>query len=103
MEINSKSVSGIILINNGKNQNQYIISSKHSLFKNEYIKVDVDYHSLIFSIPTIDYNGKMYKPQNNNKSKEWHCFSITNEFLLTGKFEIDTEESSEDELIVYYR
>jgi hypothetical protein len=97
------SVSGSILINNNKNQNQYMISSKHPLFKNEYIKVSVDDCRLIFSLPTIDYVGKMYKSKVNNKSSEWRYFSITNEFLITGKFEIDAEESSEDELVVYYR
>jgi hypothetical protein len=93
-----------ILINNNKHQNQYVISSKHSIFKNEYIKVDVDNCSLIFSIPTIDYNGKMYKSQINNNNNEWRFFSITtNELLITGKFKVDIDESTEDKLIVYYR
>tara|TARA_R110000822_G_C14977789_1_gene458123 strand:+ start:77 stop:418 length:342 start_codon:yes stop_codon:yes gene_type:complete len=96
-------LSGSILINNSSSQNQYMISSKHSFFKNEYIKVYIDDYSLIFSIPTIDYNGKMYKSQINNNSVEWRYFSINNEFGLTGKFEIDVEDSSEDELVVYYR
>jgi hypothetical protein len=94
-----------ILINNGKNKNQYLISSKHPLFKNEYIKVDINEFSLIFSVPTIDYNGKMYKTQINNNNKEWRSFTFTKslELIISGKFYIDTEESTEDELVVYYR
>ena len=97
------SVSGSILINNAKNQNQYMISGKHPILKNEYVKVDVSYDFLVFSVPTIDYLGKMYKTKINNKNSDWRYFSITNELLITGKFEIDTEESTEDELVVYYR
>ena len=96
-------VSGSILINNGKNQNQYMISGKHPILKNEYIKVDVSHDCLVFSVPTIDYAGRMYKTSINNKNSDWRYFSITNELLITGKFEIDIEESTEDELIVYYR
>lgn len=95
--------SGYILINNGTKNNAYIISSNHPFFKSEYIKVYVDDCSLIFSVPTIDYNGKMYKPHRNRKSIEWYSFGITNELLITGKFYVDIEESTEDELVVYYR
>ena len=94
---------GSILINNAKIQNKYIISSKHQLFKNEYIKVCIDDCKLIFSVPKIDCYRKMYKLSTNNKSPEWRMFSITNDLLINGKFEIDIEESNEDELVVYYR
>ena len=94
---------GSILIKKKKKQTKYNISSKHQLFKNEYIKVRVDECKLIFSVPKIDCNRKMYKPITNNKSPDWRTFTITNDLLIAGKFEIDVEESNEDELIVYYR
>ncbi len=97
------SVSSYILISKCKRQDQYKISSKHPILKNEYVKVDVSYDFLVFSVPTIDYLGKMYKTSINNNNSDWRQFSITNELLITGKFEIDTEESTEDELVVYYR
>ena len=73
------------------------------MLKNEYIIVDVDIYCLIISFPTIDYNGKMYKPQTNSNNKEWRYFGITNELLITGKYEIDMDESNEDEIVIYYR
>ena len=102
-QLNLHVVSGSILINNNTGRNQYIISGKHPMFKNEYVKVNVSYDCLVFSVPTLDYKGKMYKTQFNNKSINWRYFSVTNELLINGKFEIDTEESTEDELVVYYR
>jgi hypothetical protein len=102
-QLNLHVISGSILIHNNTGQNQYMIGAKHPMFKNEYVKVNVSSDCLVFSVPTLDYKGKMYKTHINNKSIDWRYFSVTNELLITGKFEIDTEESTEDELVVYYR
>ena len=92
----------IIINNKIPHLNQFQISSKHSIFKNEYIKIDVYASFLIFTVPSIDYNGKIYKVSTNKRSPDWHYFCVVNEMLTTGKFKSDLEESNEDELLVYY-
>ena len=102
--LSKMAVSGSILIHNGSKTNAYCISSKHSIFKNEYIKVDVDTENcvLFFSVPTLDYKGKMYKTRKHSSSKEWRHFTYCIEFIYTGKFQICEEESDEDVVVVYY-
>lgn len=90
-----------ILINKAKGVHQYLISSSHPIFRNEYIKVDISYDCVVFSIPDIDYSGKMYKTIKNHSG--WRNFGVTNELLCTGKFQIDLEETTEDELVIYIR
>ena len=76
------------------------ITTKELLFKNEYIKIDEitdDY--IVFSTPAIDYNGKIYK---THKVGNMMQVAIANEKLIAGKLYVSVEESTEDELVVYY-
>ena len=90
-----------ILINRTESAIRYNISSNHFIFKNEYLKVNVYYDKIIISIPTIDYNGKTYTSTKIGDGDKWRKFTITNENLKPGKFEINTEESNDDEIVVY--
>ncbi len=96
-------VHGSIRINNGSKINHFFISSNHDFFKAEYVIVKVEYERLIFTIPTIDYNGKMLKSNIHFNDDRWRHFTVVSELLITGKFYIDEEESDEDKLVVYYR
>ena len=91
-----------ILIHYCKSGNQFRISSKHPMLKNEYVKISVNGNCLAISVPTLDYVGKAYKPQTITRNG-WRQVAVRNKLLKTGRFEIDTEESTEDELVVYYR
>ena len=86
----------------GGRHNQYCITSKIDFFKTDYIKVDISDNLLTFQIPTIDYNGKQYKPSLNN-NKTWRCIEIISDKILPlERLEIDSEKTTEDKLVVYY-
>ncbi len=94
------SVSGSISVTKHTGVNQVHISSKSNFFDG-YLIIKDDGESLTFTKPTIDYNGKMYKPKYYKKAKTY-ITAIVSEIPL-GKFDFDDEESTEDELVVYYR
>ena len=76
------------------------ITTKELLFNNEYIKIDeINENYIVFSTPSIDYNGKMYK---TSKIGNMMQIGITNERLMHGKLDVSVDESTEDELVVYY-
>jgi len=93
------SVSGSIYVTKHSSINQVHISSKSNFFDG-YLIIKDDGESLTFTKPTIDYNGKMYKPTFYKKAKTY-ITAIVSEMPL-GKFDFD-EESTEDELVAYYR
>lgn len=92
-----------ILINYGHANNQYTISSKHNLLKTDKVKVIVFYDHLVISRPDIDYRGKTFSVQINKNSNSWRYFAIVNENIIPGKFDIDEQESSEDEIVVFFK
>lgn len=95
-------VSGSINIQKGNRLNQRQIQSNSSFFTaNEDIIVRVDNERIYFSKPTIDYNGKTIKPKAIKSG--WVNFHIVADLPITKKLEFDGEESTEDELVVYYR
>jgi len=94
------SVSGSISVTKHTGINQVHISSKSNFFDG-YLIIKDDGESLTFTKPTIDYNGKMYKPKFYKKAQNY-ITAIVSEMPL-GKFDFDDEESTEDELVVYYR
>lgn len=92
-----------ITVTKGGKFNQRIIYSKHSIFKNEYLKVFCDENILRISVPDINYSGKMHKTSKNNFSELIRVISITSEFLNTGKYEISEDDSTEDEIVIYLK
>lgn len=84
------------------NSNQFRVTSKHPFFKNEYLITKITEDCLIFSIPTIDYRGKSYKTHPCKNTKDFNACSITSEFMREGKFEIDEDDSDEDQLYIYF-
>ena len=94
------SVSGSISVTKHTGIHQVHISSKSNFFDG-YLIIKDDGESLTFTKPTIDYNGKMYKPK-FYKNTQTYITAIVSEMPL-GKFDFDDEESTEDELVAYYR
>lgn len=80
-----------------------MISSTDDFFKNEYLKAEVMDDCIIFTVPTLDYKGGMYKTSvKKNAPNGLRYFTIVDERINIGKFEIDEEESNEDEIVVYF-
>jgi len=105
----SKDIINCIYINNKDNSLRYkrVIYSRHEMFKNEYVKVEINYSTngndfLILSVPTIDREGVVCKTTHNNKDDRLRSFVIAKiTDIPIGTFEIDTDESTEDEIIIY--
>lgn len=92
-----------IRIHEGTGIDHKRISSTDDFFKNEYLKAKVEDDCIIFTVPTLDYNGRMYKTcVKNNTPDGLRMFTIVDERISLGKFEIDEEESTEDEIVVYF-
>ena len=87
-----------INIHNHKGVDRYVIASKCNMFNSEYLKLIVIDNEIVITIPTIDYNGKMYKT--TSAYVGWNQITVVNERLRCGKFAIDEEESTDDELII---
>ena len=83
-------------------ENKIRIYSNHVMFQSEYIKITFLNEYLILSIPDIDFKGKIYKTIRHNKCDKWRSFTTISEKIKKGKFYIDEEDSTEDELIIYY-
>ena len=82
---------------------RFSICSKIEMFKSEYIVCKVHDEYLTFSVPTIDYRGKSNKPSDfGGDSIGWRKITVSDDRLITGKFEIDEDESTEDILVFYY-
>ena len=86
------------------NENKFVVRSKNILFTNEYIKVDVFYNKIVISVPTLDCVAKLYKPSicNDTVKEKWYLIGIVNDKIKEGVFEIDTEESTEDSIVIYF-
>lgn len=82
-------------------RDKHVISSKNKMFKEDYLILIVDEEGIKFSIPTIDYNGKLFKTCKSS-SKGWNLINISNEHVVEGRFYFDLEDSNEDELIIYF-
>lgn len=91
-----------IRINSGGKPRTYNISSNNSFFKSEIVVCVVADDKIVFSVPTIDFNGKgtiTYEIKNTIKMRR---VSLCTNFLPFGSFQIDKDESNEDQLVVYF-
>lgn len=79
-------------------ENYRHISTRSKWFDCESIIIKDCFDFISITKPSLDYRGKSYSI---TKQNEWYHFSINMEFPV-GKFEIDLEDSNEDELIIYY-
>lgn len=94
------SVSGSIVVSEQKNKpNQRQITSNSNWFDCDYILFNAKEDYISITKPSLDYRGKSQKPTKQNNS---YHFLVTAELPL-GKFEFDVDDSTEDELVVYYR
>jgi len=94
-------------------ENEIIITQFKSRFNGRSIKsksdfflkpitYKVEYNCLIFKHVFSEYRGKTVTPGNHSPSNNNHNFLIYDENIPLGVFEID-EDSTEDELIVYFK
>jgi hypothetical protein len=92
--------SGSIVVSELKNKpNQRQITSNSTWFDGDYILFNVKDDYISITRPDLDYRGKVQKPTKQNNT--YHLV-VTAEIPF-GKFEFDVDESTEDELVIYYR
>jgi|GEM_PF-5255909 len=87
-----------ININKHSRANNYVVSSKHLMFKNEYLIVKIEDGYIKLSIPTIDYNAKLYKTSAISKYG-WRSFCVNSFDISPGRYYMDESESDEDLLV----
>ena len=96
----SHSLSGSIIITEQKNRpRQRQITSNSNWFDCDYILFNVKDDHISITKPNLDYRGKAYKPTKQNS----HFHLLVTAEIPFGKFEIDVDDSTEDELVIYYR
>ena len=81
--------------------NSFDIASNSPFFHVEHLLVDVKEGVITFKVPDIDNLKKVHRPFTNKKSPEWRSWGASSEFLKTGRFEFDEEDSTEDEVVIY--
>jgi hypothetical protein len=92
------SVSGSIIISDSNINGQVQITSNSKWFDIDDIIVLHDIDCIIIKRPTLDYRGLTHKLQRR-------CNTVQTKIMADiplGRFEFD-EESTEDELVIYYR
>jgi len=92
-------ISGSIFIEKNNDKGQLKLVSNSNWFDSEYVIVSIDEDCIIINKPTLDYRGRMFKVMNIGLNS---VVKLSLE-LPMGKFEFDTDESTEDELVVYCR
>ncbi len=92
-------VSGNINVTKATRVNHVNISTNITWFHDSQIIVRDDGEKLIFKKPTIAYKGRSYTTSPTQCG--WVCFSIKSE-IPTGHYQI-SDESDEDNLVLYYR
>jgi len=82
----------------------YKVSSTHSFFNNDRIRVSINDDAISLTIPTLDYKGRSSKTgfAGGKKQRARKIAFISKEEIPTGKFLIDTEDITEDEMIIYF-
>lgn len=98
-----KTEPNYIRINKFKNRLDYfLISSKHDVLNNEYVTIDIRPEYIKISVATIDCENNIRKPSKVFGDGSWMNFGIGSSLLKEGYFLIDEDESTEDEIIVYF-
>jgi hypothetical protein len=91
-------VNNSINIEKNNDRGQIKIVSKSNWFDTEYVIVTIYEDCIVINKPDLDYNGKMFKVL---KIGQNNVVKLTME-LPIGKFYFDTDESTEDELVMYF-
>lgn len=99
-QLDIPAVSGYINIQKASKHYQRQIQS-NSKFFNDDVLVKVDEETIRFTKPNLDYRGKTHKPKPLKSG--WYTFLIVAELPIIKNLNFDVEESTEDELVVYYR
>lgn len=95
-KLNLGDVSGSITVSNGRNDNYRQFRSNSNWFSDsEYYTFNEDYGCLIIKKHYIEVPKNAQRTNNGY----FHCVSE----MPLGKFEFDEEDSTEEELIIYYR
>mgnify|MGYP000560215250 CR=1 FL=1 len=79
--------------------NKYMFYSSHQLFKERELITTVHEEYITIERPPFDFRGTTVKPQDNTKSIK-RFFNIRCDREIQGKYEIDLDDSTEDELII---
>jgi len=93
-------VRGSIVVSEQQNKpNHRHITSNSIWFDCDYILFNVKEDYISITRPSLDYRGKSHK---TTKQKNFYHFVVTAEIPF-GKFKFDVDDSTEDELVIYYR
>lgn len=86
-------------INTYKVANRHLIVSTHPFSKNEYLIVNLNEESLVFTVPTIDFRGKQLKTVKAcGNSRQIGIYT----YLLKVVNYAPDELSTDDELIIHF-
>ena len=90
-----------IIIGKHINNNYVNLNTKNNFFKTESLILEHSNEKLVFKIPNLDYQGKTYTPSIFNNC-EWVRMTIKSKYIQVGRYQIDMDESNEDQVVVYY-
>lgn len=71
-------------------------------FFSEEVVIDIQGDRIIFTHPTIDYNGKAHRPRRVHGDGSAWTFSAVTHLVDAGTYEIDPDYSDEDQLVIFY-
>lgn len=75
--------------------------SKSDFFYNS-IKIIVFEDRIVFEAVGIDYSGKTTFPKFSKKNNRFQMSLLSDSNIITGKYEFDEEESTEDIKVIYF-
>ena len=81
------------------NSNQVRLCS-NSCFFNDEIIVNIDDEKIVFTKPTIDYRGKLYKMTKIKNNGDFQATITTD--IEFGTLEIEEDETDCDRITIYY-
>jgi hypothetical protein len=90
-----------ISIYSTKDSGKYIVYSDHDIFRNKHVLFSHRDCSLKIWLPTLDHQGKVHTTSYVGRTDRFRQFIVTNMDIVPGKYEIDMDESTEDEIIAY--
>jgi hypothetical protein len=87
----------------GKRIGVFDVVTKYPFFSNEFIRIESTSEYVLFQVASMDYRGKTHSPYHERtRSTVWYSFGMMNDYLTEGSYLV-SEESNEDEVIVYLK
>lgn len=91
----------MISIYKTKVEGKFVIYSDHEFFRNKHVLYSYRDGCLKIWLPDLNYQGKVRTTSYVSKGQNARQVVVVDRDLVPGKYEIDMEESTEDEVIAY--